>query len=185
MIELNAEGIAKAHVLLSHIENGASKAISAALNRTVDGVKTDVTRKVAETYDIKAKDVRASLKAQKSTMATLNASVSGKGSPIPLIKFRVTPNKLGQQRTGTVLRASAKRSGGKPIPGAFLAQFKSAHIGVMQRVGKNRLPVKELYGPAVPQMMSENKVRQYVMDGANDRFEKRLDHEIERLLNKG
>ncbi|MBP2655405.1 MAG: hypothetical protein H6Q73_2974 [Firmicutes bacterium] len=185
MIELSAEGIAKAHVLLSHIGNGAPKAISSALNRTIDGVKTDVTRKVTETYDIKAKDVRATLRVQKANTDTLQASVSANGSPIPLIKFRVTPNKPGQKKIGTLLRASVKRSGGKPISGAFVAKFKSGHIGIMQRDGKNRLPVKELYGPAVPQMMSENKVREYVVDGAGERFEKRLDHEIEWLLNKG
>lgn len=184
MIGITAQ-IARAHIVLSHIENGALKAISAALNRTTDGVRTDAVREVTETYDIKAKDVRANIGIKKSNPSTLRASVSGKGSPIPLINFRVTPSKPGRQKPGTVLRASVKRSGGRPIPGAFVAQFKSGHVGVMQRISKSRLPVRELFGPAVPQMMGEEKVQKEVLARAEERFGKRLDHEIARLLEKG
>lgn len=183
MIDLTAD-IAKANVLLSHIKGGAPKAINSALNRTIEGVRTDITKQVTATYDIKAKPVRASMKITKSSMSTLRASVASAGSPIPLINFRITPNKPGQQKPGSVLRASVKRSGGKPIPGAFVAQMTNGHIGVFQRIGKKRLKIKELFGPSVPQMMEETKINKQVMDGANDRFSKRIDHEIERLLAK-
>jgi len=183
MIDLTAD-IAKAHLLLSHIENGAPKAINAALNRTIEGVRTDVTREVTRTYDIKARDVRAVMKIKKSDIASLRASLSGAGNPIPLINFRVSPNKPGAQKAGTALRVSVKRSGGKVISGAFVAQMKSGHVGVFVRKDKKRLPVQELYGPAVPQMMGGDKVQQAVLAGAEDRFPKRLDHEIERLLSK-
>jgi len=184
LISITAQ-ISKAHIMLSHIENGAPKAISAALNRTVDGVRADVVREVTETYDIRAKDVRANVGVKKSNLSTLRAAVYGKGSPIPLINFRVTPSKPGQQRPGTVLRASVKRSGGLPIPGAFVARFKSGHAGVLRRTGKARLPVRELFGPALPQMMGGEKVRKEVLARAEERFGKRLDHEIARLLKKG
>ncbi len=183
MIDLMTD-IAKANVLLSHIKNGAPKAINSALNRTIEGVRTDITKQVTATYDIKAKPVRASMKITKSTLSTLQASAAGVGSPIPLINFHVTPNKPGQQNPGTILRASVKKSGGKPIPGAFVTTMKSGHTGVYMRKGKERLPVDEAFGPSVPQMMNEVKIRQEVMDGASERFSKRLDHEIDRLLAK-
>jgi hypothetical protein len=182
MIDLTTD-IAKANILLSHIKNGAPKAINSALNRTIEGVRTDITKQVTSTYDIKAKPVRASMKITKSTLSTLQASAAGAGSPIPLINFHVTPNKPGQQNPGSVLRASVKKSGGLPIPGAFVAKVGN-HVGIFRRVDKRRFPIMELYGPATPQMMNEVKIRQQVMDGANERFGKRLDHEIDRLLAK-
>lgn len=183
MIDLMTD-IAKANVLLSHIEKGAPKAINSALNRTIDGVRTDITKQVTATYDIKAKPVRASMKITRSSMSTLQAAVSGAGSPIPLINFHVTPNKPGKQAPGTILRASVKKSGGKPIPDAFVQKMSSGHEGVFKRGGKERLPVKEFYGPSVPQMMGEEKIQKQIIESAGERFSNRIDHEIERLLAK-
>jgi len=183
MIDLSAE-IVKAHTALSHIENGAPKAIMRALNRTIDGVKTDIVTQVTSTYDIKAGKVRKVIKATHSK-TNLQASVSAKGSKIPLIQFRVTPNKPGQQKPGVVLRASVKQSGGKPIPGAFIMRMSGGQVGVALRAGKQRLPVKELYGPAIPQMIDEPVIQKYIMDGTNDRFQKRIDHEIAFILGGG
>jgi len=180
MIDLMAD-IAKANILLSHIKNGAPRAINGALNRTIDGVRTDIVTQVKNTYDIKPGKVRKLLKVTHSQIGTLQASIRAKGSKIPLIQFRVTPNKPGQQAPGTVLRASVKQSGGKPIPDAFVASA-NGRVGVFERVGKSRNPIKELYGPAIPQMISEPSIQKYVLDGAEDRFKKRTDHEINRLL---
>jgi len=182
MIEFSAE-IIKAHTALSHIKNGAPKAIMRALNRTIDGVKTDIVAQVASTYDIKPGKVRKVIKAIHSKM-NLQASIKAEGSKIPLIQFRVTPNKPGQ-KPGTVLRASVKQSGGKPIPGAFIMRMSSGQLGVALRAGKQRLPVKELYGPAIPQMIDEPVIQKYIMDGTNDRFQKRIDHEIAFILGGG
>ena len=34
-------------------------------------------------------------------------------------------------------------------PHAFLAQMRSGHLGVFQRVGRTRLPIRELRGPSI------------------------------------
>lgn len=181
LVDIAAE-LVKANSILGHIKNGAPRAINGALNRTIDGVKTDIVAHVRNTYDIKPGEVRKLLKATHSKPTTLQASIRAKGSRIPLIQFHVTPNKPGQQSSGTVLRASVKQSGGKPIPGAFVMKMSDGKLGVAMRVGKQRLPVKELYGPAIPQMIGEENIQKYVMNGADERFKKRIDHEIDRLL---
>ena len=196
MIELSVQDsqIVKAHALLSHIEKGAPRAIAAALNRTIEGVKTDATKMITTTYDIKAGDVRPIIKAHRASASTLLASARASGGVIPLKKFRVLSSK-----PGTALRVSVKKSGGKAIKGAFEATMKEVgfgknrraaepgeeHVGIFRRKGKARTPIKELYGPSVAQMMGEVGVIEYVSIGAADRFEKRLDHEIGRLLSKG
>lgn len=179
-LDVSAAKIAEANILLSHVKNGASVAINAALNRTIDGVRTDATRAVTATYDIKSKDVRDVMKIKKSTVSTLEAAVSATGGPIPLMKFKV---KTGNP--GMPLRASTKRSGGKDIPTAFVATMKNGHIGVFRRTGGSRYPIKELYGPSVAQMLGEQNVQQGIMDKASERFVERLDHEIGRVMDKG
>lgn len=181
-LDVSAAKIAEANILLSHVKNGAPIAINAALNRTIDGVRTDATRAVTATYDIKSKDVRDAMKIKKSTVSTLEAGVSATGGPIPLMKFKVKP---GNPETGMPLRASTKRSSGKDIPSAFVTTMRNGHTGVFRRVGDSRYPIKELYGPSVAQMLGEQNVQQGITDKASERFVERLDHEIGRVMDKG
>ena len=47
-----------------------------------------------------------------------------------------------------------------------------------------RFPVEELYGPATPQMMYSNEeVMDEIEDKMAETYEKRIDHEILRVLN--
>jgi len=179
MMNLTSD-IAKIHTLLSHIENGAPRAINGALNRTIDGVRTDIVNQVKNNYDIKPTKIRAALKVTHSKPATLQASVNAKGEKIPLVQFRVSPNKPGQQSDDGI-RVSVKRSGGKQLPNAFVASA-NGRVGVFERIDKSRLPIKELNGPAVAQMVNEPTIQKYILDGAGERFSKRADHEIDRLL---
>lgn len=184
MIDLTAD-IAKANILLSHIKNGAPKVINSTLNRTIDGVRTDTVREITKTYDIKATPVRASMKLKKSTLSSLQASIASTGSPIPLINFRVTPNKPGKLSPGTAIKVSVKRSGGKPLNNdVFIARMSSGHVGIFERVDKGRLPIRELYGLSTPQMMAEEHIQGDVLTRAEERFNQRLDHEIQFLLSK-
>ena len=183
MIDIASE-LLRAHSILGHIKNGAPRAISNALNRTIDGVKTDIVREVTSRYDIKPGKVREAIKVNKSFSTTLRASVSSSGSPIPLIQFNVSPSRPGKQKTGVQLRASVKRSGGRPIPGAFVANI-GGKLQVAVRTGKPRTPTKQLFGPAVPVMMGEVNIHALIMENAESRFAKRIEHEIAFLLSKG
>lgn len=185
MIAIEA-GLLKAHTMLSHIENGAPRAISNALNRTIDGVKTDVVREVVAQYDIKPGAVRKIITVKKSYPTYLTASIGSAGSPIPLIQFSVNPSKPTKVKgLWAPVSVSVKRSGGKTILGAFVARASSGKVAVMARVGKERLPIKELFGPAIPQMMGEPMVKERIMINAEERFTKRIDHEVAWLLEKG
>jgi hypothetical protein len=180
MIDITSD-ILKANVLLNHIEGSAPKAIMRALNRTVDGAKTDIVKQVTANYNIKPNKIRKVIKATHARTGTLLATVSAKGSHIPLIQFSVTPKSPGQQPVGSVLMASVKKSGGKPIPGAFIMQIGDK-TEVAKREGKDRIPTVEITGPSLPQMINDPIIQQYIMDGMETRFSKRIDHEIEAIL---
>ncbi|GMB00433.1 phage tail protein [Pelosinus sp. IPA-1] len=180
-----AQEVARANALLSHIKNGGPRAINSALNRTITGVRTDLVRSVRDNYDVKASDVRNAMQLKKSNPSTLTASIGASGAPLPLINFRVKPAQPGKQKPGSTLRVSVKKSGGKPIKGAFVAKLQGGRVGVAIRVGKARLPLKELHGPSVPQMLGEANLATNVMSSAQERFLKRIAHEVDWLLEKG
>jgi len=182
VIQIDPKQIERAEILLKDIPNGASKAIVNALNRSVEGARTDAVKKVRERYIIKAKDVRDTIQIKKATYDDLTAIVKASGSPVALSKFKITPSSPPKTRRKKPIIARVTRGGGGPIPGAFVAKMESGHVGVFERVGKARLPIKQLYGPSVPQMLGHESVTEYVEEQAREKVEKRLEHEINRLL---
>ncbi|MNP86815.1 hypothetical protein D3C76_1872870 [compost metagenome] len=47
---------------------------------------------------------------------------------------------------------------------------------------KPELPIEELHGPAIPRMLNESQVVEHIQNEAKERMEKRLEHEIKRIL---
>lgn len=202
MITVNADQIARAEVLLKNVPNGVTKALVAALNRAAEGARSDAVRKVRERYYIKAADVRDAIKIKKATPDDLAAIVHAKGSPIALSKFRLTPSKPPTKRRTKPIIARVVRGEGGPIKGAFVARMASGHVGAFIRAGTPRrreemfvrvggqlkkkkvkdLPIQQLYGPSLPQMLGHKSVTEFVEEQARERLESRLEHEIDRLL---
>lgn len=180
MIDIDASDLVQTTEELRALRRKIPKAFSSALNRTIQGVRTEAVKKVRETYDIKAGDVRQTIRLTKSTPATTQADMVSRGSNIPLIKFKTKPSKPPKKQP-RVLKASVKRSGGRPIPGAFVTKVGS-HIGVLKRIGRARLPIRELYGPSVPAMLDEDGVSEYIQEQAKTRLEERFAHEVNRLI---
>lgn len=173
----------EATLSLRFVQKNVPKAFSAALNRVSTGIRTEAVRKVRETYIIKAGDVRKTIKITKANPARLEILMVSRGGNIPLINFRTTPSKPNTTRRPKVLKAQVKKQGSKkPIPGAFVAQMRSGHIGVFERSGKRRLPIRELYGPAVPSMLDNPEVQEHLQKEAQRRMAERLDHEVNRVL---
>lgn len=184
-LTVDAKQVKQATISLQFVEKNIPKAFRSAINRVGQGIKTEVSRKIREKYDIKAGDVKkhGNIRVIKSNAAKMELLLHSKGRNIPLIRFKTKPSKP-PARPPKVLTASVKKSGGKPIPGAFVAGMRSGHVGVFRRHGMNRLPIQELYGPAVPVMMSEESVVEHLQNEAHIRMQKRLDHEVNRVLGR-
>ncbi|MCZ8520130.1 MULTISPECIES: phage tail protein [Paenibacillus] len=180
MITVSQEDLKRAGKTMADVERAMPKLYSAALNRTIQGMRTEAGRKVRETYDVKLSDVRPTLSIKRASPGDLVAILDSRGPNTPLIRFKTTPRKP-PKRQPKVLKASVKRSGGKPIPGAFVTQV-GGHIGVLKRKGKARLPIEELFGPPVPVMLREPGVKEHLEAEAERRMSQRLQHELKRLL---
>jgi len=67
--------------------------------------------------------------------------------------------------------------------GAFVQKMPSGHVGVFERVGKKRLPIRELTGPSVTGIFKANeKIHDSVFDKIFDTLEKRIIHELQWVL---
>jgi hypothetical protein len=180
MIEITAKNIKEVEERLGSFRNKAPLAISWALNRAADNVKTNAAKKAREEYEIKAKDIKDTLRIIKANKNSLSAEVRSKGARIPLIKFKVRPNEPRPSNPPKILRVAVKKTGLKGLVGAFVADINGNKV--FKRKTRSRLPIEQLFGPAVPQMLGNPEVKKYIENEAMKVYYKRLDHEIDHIL---
>lgn len=153
--------------------------LNRALNRAAATVKTQASKHAREIYRVKAKDVNSTFSLKKSTTGSLSAIVVSRSGSMGLEKFRI--NASPGKSKPKAFRAAVKKSGSlKEIVRAFAVDVNGTKV--FQREGDARLPIKRLFGPPVPQMVNNPELRKHVEQQASETFEKRLEHEIKRVL---
>ena len=176
------DSLDKATRLLAGINGGVYKAVGSALSRAAAAGKTAAKQPVTKEYTISQSEFLARTRNINHFIRESSGGISVvfgfRGNVIPLMKFNTRVNGSGQIVT------QVKRSGSaETLNRAFSAQM-GGHRGIYERVGVSRFPVEELYGPATPQMMYSNEeVTDEIERKVADTYEKRIDHEILRLLN--
>lgn len=183
MITVDASEINRVAKELGEYKSKAPVAIYRAINRAASNAKTNATKKVRENYNIKAKDINSTIKITKATRSNLVAIVKSSGYRIPLNKFKVSPSNPRPKNPPNVLRVEVKKTGLKEVVGAFVANINGNKV--FKRTSNSRLPIQQLFGPAVPQMMNNENVREYIEEQATKMYEQRLEHEIDRIKESG
>lgn len=160
------------------------RAIVRALNKTAMQARTQAVREVrAVGYNIKASTVRKAITLYRARGDNPVAMLKARGLPIPLIEYGAK-----QTKSGVSVRV---KSGRKTLRHAFMATMKSGHTGVFERVGKGHkrvtkkgrsymsgLPIKELYGPSIPDSLSNEAVEKTLAKFIADKYPAILKHEI-------
>jgi Prophage minor tail protein Z (GPZ). len=185
MIEFNDDAIQRAETLLGGIKNALPTAASRAINRALGSARAEAVRAVRAEYTVAAGDVRKTMVITTARPTLLLGSIRATGGPIALSKFDVSPSRPNPKARNPVTVRVKKSSGRKVVKKAFLAEMSSGHIGVFKRAGKARLPIEQSFGPSVPQMLGAENVTQKVEAKAQATLDKRMDHEISRILDKG
>lgn len=168
--------------LLAGISGGVYKAVGSALTRAAAAGKTAAKQPITQEYTISQSQFLESTKNINHFVRESDGSISVvfgfRGNVIPLLRFNT---KVGSD--GRVI-TQVKRSGAETtLDRAFVAKM-GGHRGIYERVGAQRFPVEELYGPATPQMMYSNEnVLDEIESKMAETYEKRIDHEILRVLN--
>lgn len=156
-------------------------AVNRALLRVRDGMKTEAYRKLRQHYTMKTAQIEKYGALKPIRSANLQVGLRSTGATLALSRFRSNHQDLSAKRP-QMFKVSVKKGRLKPLPGAFIAQMKSGHMGVFKREGRKRLPIEQKFGPAVPIMLSQEVVVKHVIKQVEQRTEKRLTHEIGRML---
>lgn len=183
-VSVSDKDSARAGMFLKAFGSQATSAVRKSLNRAITGVKMDAAREVRAIYNIKAADVKKTFTGSKSAGGSLRATARFSGNRTPLYRFGAQPARPTKRRpkAGVTVQVKASR---KVVRGGFVARMKSGHVSLYKRLGEARLPIHELDGPAVPQMLNNEGVREKLRDAAADRFSRNLDHEMTYLMQKG
>jgi hypothetical protein len=187
---VNKVDIQDLKLFLAATEAENKKVLSRAINRTLPGVRTDATAEVSKVITATKTVIRKTMTLKKSNAVTLIGLFDSTSKPIALISFGARPVKKG---VSVQVFRSSKRS---VILHAFKATMGSGHTGIFwrkysdkrspvissRRYGvlprKYRLPIKELFGPRVTDILDDTKTLKAVMDKAGIRYDKNVELEI-------
>lgn len=205
-----AEALDRAERLLAGVEGGARRAVDSALRKAAARLRRSSARAVRERYALSTTAIRdnENVTVSYSYYGGAQVSVRFGGRRIPLYRFDgVTPTEPtpdsgrrvpvwmgedgwktlspGVQAAGHVLKSTTP----KKLNEAFTARMKSGHVGVFERTGgrtsNDRDELRELYGPAVPQMLGSEEVREKLASEAMTGIEKDVDDAVVRILSGG
>lgn len=167
---------------LGSFHKKAPNAIANALNRAATTVNKNTKLEVRKKYVIKSSDVQKTLTKSKANRSNLGVVVKSEGALIGLEKFKIQPKTINPKRKSPI-KIGVKKGNLKTVMGAFVANINGPKA--FERSTDKRLPINRLFGPSVPQMLENEEVRSEIEQTGQETFEKRLDHEINRILDKG
>ena len=182
-IRIDGTEIRKVELRLGQLHKKAPTVMARALNRAAQTARSTAVNEIRKKYVIKAKDIRSTMRIKKASRSKLGALLVSCGNLIPLDHFKYTPKQPRPKNPPKSLKVQVKKTGYKELFHAFVADINGPKI--WQRAGAPRLPIKRLMGPAIPQMLGQQNVREAVLQRAAETYNKRLDHEINRMLEVG
>lgn len=150
------------------------------LNKVAGNVRTGASVAIRKRRALSAKVVREAMSIRKATPAKLESSLVVTGRPIPLKEYSARPTKKG-------VTVNVSPGGRKLVTHAGNKGFIVDKIGgnVFARQGKERLPIKKLFGPSLPSTFLQENVKAAWLLIATEAMKKRgaeeLAYEIGRL----
>ena len=128
-----------------HLKNAINRTVSQAVKQIKDGRKN--------AYTIKARRFNDAITVQKATPNHLDATIRSAQRPPTLINFKHSMPKSGGKAdiTKTGLKSLRTGSGGA----AFIPKGGQLSGFMVQRKGRERYPLRMLYGPSVPKMIEK------------------------------
>ena len=186
MIEFDESQFRRVQEVLQHLPDKIPQVMASAINRATGSARAEAVRQVREKYVIQAGRVRETIAIRQASTSNLFASVRSRGRPRALTYFKTNPNHPMGMPRGSQLFAQIKRGGGGTIRGAFIAKMRSGHLGVFNRSNNTtrngNVELIQRYGPSVPQMLESHDIRKFIENKAIETLDKRLEHEINRIL---
>jgi hypothetical protein len=186
-----------AHQILDQValdQRETLKALTRAINRSAEGLRTDALREITRDYNVTRKAAAPAFSLIRATWAELAAEVKASGSGLRLYGFKPRPSAPGRTKAKGV-SIVIKKGVRKTIAGSFIARMPSGHVGVFQRVpgkfmrhvgprGGRRQAIKELTTLSVPAMVGAKAIQAALEKQLNARFVTALQHEVDYTLSR-
>lgn len=171
--------------LITRAMSKSPRAVAAAVNRTLEGIRTSAVRETNRKYFASAKDIRDTITLKRASAGNLMGEMNARGYRHSLADYKLTPNapKFGKK---TQLKGAVKREGGlKSLGDAFLVKraggkwvpFTRIHSGAgMGKYGG----IRALISPGYPQIIGNKGTNELLSNQAEQLFLQRLEHELRR-----
>ncbi|MDR2523679.1 MAG: hypothetical protein LBC93_08290 [Synergistaceae bacterium] len=176
MIKVSDKGLEDAQKRLYGCKYGAERAVKDALYRAGTGLKTDAVSETKKRYHLSAARIREALLFKKGGggAGLHSVTLTARGGRKPITDYKVTGR-------GEAIQAAVKTDGMKTLKSGFLADKDGKKV-VLWRPQGHAGPVRAVMSPAVPQAVKNKDTAAAVEKGARERFAKRLDDNINRML---
>lgn len=206
--DVGSNTIKQAEKLLAGINGGVNTALRSAMARTTSHLRTNSSKAIRERYAISHADIRTeqNVDIKYSYQNGVQANVLFSGRKIPLYRYSGTYPKMPTRDTskevaikasnGTWITTSPsipsaghqlKSTSPVQFDNAFTAKMLSGHIGIFERTGgassRGGDAIREIMGSSVPQMLGNKDVTEKLAKESMELFDKRLEHEVVRILN--
>lgn len=193
VVEINKDDLKRVIRSLGGIESKTPGKIKNSINRSA----TKTMKKIREgrkSYVIKAGTFNEAVKVYRAGQSHLDAVIKSSDKPHPLHKGSVMEGyyKTSGGRQG--IKAAVTKNGMKMLETgagkAFYATMpKTGHAGIFQREGKERLHIRELFGPGASKMVKsifkgkrgDGNLEPYIQKALHDEIAK----EINKLIGWG
>ena len=171
-----------------HVKRAAILASMRTLNIVANSARAEGSKEITRLYAVKAGAVKKAMPIKKARYNSLQAIITVKGDPIPLIAFSPrqkkskTKTKTGKQPYKEVSVIIRRDRGRKVIRGGFLAQMKFGQQ-IFTRLSKARGDVKARYTVGFPDM-TRYEAREAMDRRAAEQMPKVLRHEMTQALKR-
>lgn len=184
MIGITSEQIERVESILNGIQGGPEKAFFNVINRALDTVRTTTGKQIREVYAISQKNLRtkSNVRMKKASTGDLIGEIAFSSGTIPLYRFNVTPKEPTPKQRTKVKAAVLKSSSQTEFEHAFIMRMKNGHVGMFERETRKSKPIKEFQSPSIKAMVENSAVIEQVEQAANETIEKRINHEVNRIL---
>lgn len=181
MIEITSEQVGRINALLGGVKNAPQKVIYNVLNRATGTVVSQSSKYVRQTYKIKHGDLTSNrnINVSRAGPSKLEATISYGGTLIPLMKFNVDPKQPKRKHVTVSVLANGS---GQRLLHAYVADLGHG-VGVFERETAARDSSVQLFGPSAAHMVENAEVLEKVESAAMETINKRVEHEISRILN--
>ncbi len=185
LISISEDRIDEIRTLLS--EMGGSKvnaALANAANRALTTARSEAWNAVKQIYTIKRTDFYDEVKTKlyRANKSAVGATLEFRGYVIPLVNFKVSSYRSHERSSVRRMKVSVFKGAEETLRHAYRANLGRYGDAVFERATPRRNTSEQLYGPSAAHMVYNADVLDHMSEKAAETFEKRLDHEIDRIL---